>query len=63
MSYSYVPQKLRGKIEQQARHRCGYCLSPEELKGESMQVEHIIPEKLGGLTQENNLWLAYNMCK
>jgi 5-methylcytosine-specific restriction endonuclease McrA len=27
-----------------------------------MDVEHIIPEVLGGLTKEDNLWLACSLC-
>ena len=27
-----------------------------------MQVDHIIPESLGGITEEDNLWLACSLC-
>jgi hypothetical protein len=27
-----------------------------------MEVEHIIPESAGGLTEEKNLWLACSLC-
>ena len=27
-----------------------------------MQIEHYIPESLGGLTEEDNLWLACSQC-
>jgi hypothetical protein len=30
--------------------------------GVPMDVEHIIPEVLGGLTEEANLWLACSLC-
>lgn len=46
----------------QARHRCGYCLTAESIAGTPMQIEHIIPEADGGLTVENNLWLACALC-
>jgi HNH endonuclease len=27
-----------------------------------MEVDHIIPESLGGLTEQDNLWLACSLC-
>lgn len=27
-----------------------------------MEIEHIIPSALGGLTEESNLWLACSLC-
>ncbi|MGH7487211.1 MAG: HNH endonuclease, partial [bacterium] len=45
-------------MAEQARHRCGYCLSSEQVVGFSMAVDHLIPQVLGGLTKEENLWLA-----
>jgi len=27
-----------------------------------MEIEHLIPEALGGLTEEDNLWLACPLC-
>lgn len=27
-----------------------------------MEIDHIIPEALGGLTEEDNLWLACPLC-
>jgi len=27
-----------------------------------MEIEHIIPESLGGATEEDNLWLACSLC-
>ncbi len=62
MRHTYVRKKLREKVAQQARYRCGYCLSPELLTGRPMDIEHIVPVALGGLTQEDNLWLACSLC-
>ena len=28
----------------------------------SMELDHLIPEALGGLTEEDNLWLACSLC-
>jgi hypothetical protein len=27
-----------------------------------MEIDHIIPESLGGITEEENLWLACSLC-
>jgi HNH endonuclease len=62
MSQSYVPKELRDRVAAQARYRCGYCLSAEAIVGTPMEIEHLIPEALGGLTEEQNLWLACSLC-
>ena len=62
MSKTPVPVALRRRVAAQAQHRCGYCLTPEELTGAAMEVEHIIPEALDGQTVEENLWLGCRRC-
>jgi hypothetical protein len=62
VSRSYVPPALRAAVAEQARGRCGYCLTAEAVVGMPMDVEHIIPEALGGSTGEDNLWLACPPC-
>lgn len=62
MSESYIPKALREKVAMQAKHRCGYCLTAEAIVGTPMEIDHIIPESLGGLTEEDNLWLACSLC-
>ncbi|MCP4007443.1 MAG: HNH endonuclease [bacterium] len=62
MTSSYVPKALRQRISEQARDRCGYCLSQEAIVGAPMEIEHIFPKSLGGLTAEENLWLACSFC-
>ncbi len=59
---AHVPAALRELVSQQARHRCGYCLSSRELLGMPMTIEHIRPEALGGETREGNLWLSCIRC-
>jgi hypothetical protein len=59
MSVSLV---LRQHIAQQARYRCGYCLTQEAVIGMPLEIEHIIPLAQGGLSQEDNLWLACSFC-
>ena len=58
MSQAHIPKALRDRVTEQARRRCGYCLTPEAIVGVPMEVDHIFPEALGGETVEENLWLA-----
>lgn len=62
MSKAYISTDLHRRVAEQARHRCGYCLTPEKITGTPMEIEHIVPEARGGLTVEANLWLACRMC-
>jgi hypothetical protein len=57
-----VPRDLRERVARAAGHRCGYCLTPESIAGFRLSIEHIIPEARGGLTVEENLWLACHAC-
>jgi len=61
-SRSYVAKALREQIARDARHRCGYCLTSARITGTPMEVNHIVPESLGGPTVRENLWLACSMC-
>lgn len=62
MSKTYISKNLRARVSQQARYRCGYCLTSEAIVGIPMEIDHIIPESLGGSTREDNLWLACSLC-
>jgi 5-methylcytosine-specific restriction endonuclease McrA len=62
MSEVYIPNTLRQRVAAQARHRCGYCLTSEAIVGTPMEIDHIIPQSLGGPTEEENLWLACSLC-
>ncbi len=62
MSRSYIPKALRERVSAQARHRCGYCLTSVTIVGTPMEIDHIIPESIGGQTAEDNLWLACSLC-
>jgi HNH endonuclease len=62
MTPAYIPKALRARLAEQARYRCGYCLSAEQIVGLAMEVDHLIPQILGGLTVEENLWLACSAC-
>jgi hypothetical protein len=62
MSSTYIPQALRQQVAAQARYRCGYCLTSEAIVGMPMEIDHLIPQSLGGPTEEANLWLACSLC-
>jgi len=62
VSRTYIPKDLRLRIAEEARHRCGYCLTQEVLVGAPMEVDHLVPEALGGQTEAENLWLACSLC-
>ena len=62
MSSAYIPKELRRRVSRQARYRCGYCRSSEDAMGLSMEIDHLIPQALGGPTVEQNLWLACSAC-
>lgn len=62
MSRPYISKALRKKIAAEARHRCGYCLTPQLFTAMPMHVEHIIPLAAGGTSDESNLWLACPLC-
>jgi hypothetical protein len=62
MSRDYIPKALRERVAAQAGHRCGYCLTSSLFVGAPFEIDHILPESLGGLTEEDNLWLACPLC-
>lgn len=62
MSKSYIPKALREHIAAQAKYRCGYCLTAEDISGMPMEIDHLMPESLYGPTEEDNLWLACSQC-
>lgn len=62
MSSAHVPIDLRRRVAEQARYRCGYCLTREVVIGKPMEFDHLLPRSLGGPTTEDNLWLACSLC-
>src|SRR6185437_6021551 len=37
-------------------------MTMEAIVGTPMEIDHTVPEALGGLTEEDNLWLACALC-
>lgn len=62
MARAYISRQLRTTVETAAGQRCGYCLTPQAITGAPLEIEHIRPETAGGLSEENNLWLACTSC-
>jgi len=62
VSKAYIARVLRKRITIVAQQRCGYCLTSEHIVGAPMEIDHVVPESLGGLTEESNLWLACSRC-
>jgi len=62
VSLTYIPQELRRLVVERAAGCCEYCLIPEVAVLFAHQIDHIIAEKHGGLTQADNLALSCAIC-
>jgi HNH endonuclease len=62
MSKAYVSTVLRRFVCERADRACEYCLIPEIAVLVSHEIDHVIAEKHGGQTDENNLALACTIC-
>jgi hypothetical protein len=62
MSDTYIPTALRRLVYERAGGRCEYCLIPDTVVLVAHQVDHIVAEKHGGLTEADNLALACVLC-
>jgi 5-methylcytosine-specific restriction endonuclease McrA len=59
---SKISEKLKNKVRRQAKNRCGYCLLPQSLNPNLLEIEHILATANGGSDNEENLWLACRLC-
>ena len=59
---TYVPAALRRQVVERARNRCEYCLLPAEVAFFPHEVDHVIAEKHGGVTDAGNLAFACWRC-
>ena len=62
MRKAYIPQPVRREVLQRAKERCEYCLSRSDLLGAELEIEHIIPESLGGTSSFDNLCASCATC-
>jgi hypothetical protein len=59
---SYIPAALRQLVYERANGRCEYCLYPEHASLLAFEMEHIVSEKHGGVSEAENLALACPFC-
>jgi hypothetical protein len=59
---TYVPAALRREVIKRAGNRCEYCLLPAEVAFYPHEVDHVIAEKHGGVTEIDNLAFACWRC-
>ncbi|MFQ5632150.1 MAG: HNH endonuclease [bacterium] len=57
-----IGRNLRNRVAERSRYRCDYCHSREDLMGDRLQIDHIIPKAEGGEDSEENLCLACSSC-
>jgi hypothetical protein len=62
MSKTYIPTALRQLVYERAKGCCEYCLIPDTFVLATHEIDHIISEKHGGLTQADNLALSCTLC-
>jgi len=62
VSTTRVSQRLRAQVLLDADGRCGYCRSSEDITAAPLEIEHVMPEALGGPTRRENLWAACRRC-
>ena len=59
---SEISKKSDTKIRREAKNRCGYCLLPQSLNPNLLEIEHLSATANGGSDAEENLWLACRLC-
>lgn len=62
MSVTYISVALRNLVYERAEGRCEYCLISENVSFAKHQIDHVIAEKHGGRTVEENLALSCAIC-
>lgn len=58
---AYISESLRQEVTDRARGRCEYCQTQQVIVV-SMEIDHIVPESVGGETTLDNLCLACVGC-
>jgi 5-methylcytosine-specific restriction endonuclease McrA len=53
---------LAGLVRERARSRCEYCRLPEAFSAIPFEIDHIVAQKHGGPTREENLALSCFYC-
>lgn len=55
---SSISKSLRRKVAERSQYRCSYCQTQLSIIGLSFTIDHIVPIKLGGSSDIDNLCLA-----
>jgi 5-methylcytosine-specific restriction endonuclease McrA len=58
----YISEEVKARVRKEAKEQCGYCRSLQKYVLGILEIEHIIPQALGGTDDEDNLWLACRLC-
>lgn len=58
----YIPSELRDEVLKRSDYQCEYCRTPERYSGIPLEIDHIIPQSAGGLTESDNLCSACRTC-
>ena len=59
---SRISAKLQADIRSHFKNRCSYCLLPQEILSNLLEIEHIFPSGQGGSDDESNLCLSCRGC-
>jgi 5-methylcytosine-specific restriction endonuclease McrA len=59
---SYIPASLREFVIERAKGCCEYCGYPSLASFAPHEIDHIIAQKHGGATSEDNLALSCTLC-
>ncbi len=57
-----IPAVMRRKVWERANASCEYCQIPQDFDPATFEVDHVIPEKMNGVTVLENLALACFKC-
>jgi hypothetical protein len=55
MSITHIAAAVRRLVIVRADNRCEYCLCPDAYSAFTFHIDHVVPEILGGVTEESNL--------
>ena len=59
---TFINASLRAEVVARADGCCEYCRMPGEFERTTFQIDHVVPEKLGGPTESANLAFACFRC-
>ena len=62
MTQATISATMRRAVTDHFQHRYCYCLSSEHIVGAEFTIDHIVPQALGGSSDEDNLCLACWRC-